>query len=118
MTLLAEARAVLARYDRALRTMAAYTSGDGGVLRVGIPLELPPDLLGPALEQLAVAHPGTRVQARHPSIAEAIVVLASPRASFIHGTTFTWTAVTWPCDRVPPRPAATSRAGRRTGNTG
>ncbi|MEU8059624.1 LysR family transcriptional regulator [Microbispora bryophytorum] len=75
VTLLAEARAVLARHDRALRTMAAYTSGDGGVLRVGIPLELPSDLLGPALDQLAVAHPGTRVQARHLSTAAQLAAL-------------------------------------------
>ncbi|WP_222709684.1 MULTISPECIES: LysR family transcriptional regulator [Microbispora] len=75
MTLLAEARAVLARHDRALRTMAAYASGDGGVLRVGIPLEVPSDLLGPPLEQLAVAHPGTRVQARHLSTAAQLAAL-------------------------------------------
>ncbi|MEU7890312.1 LysR family transcriptional regulator [Microbispora bryophytorum] len=75
VTLLAEARAVLARHDRALRTMAAYTSGDGGVLRVGIPLELPSDLLGPALDRLAVAHPGTRTQARHLSTAAQLAAL-------------------------------------------
>jgi DNA-binding transcriptional LysR family regulator len=75
MALLAEARAVLARHDRALRTMAAYTNGDGGALRLGIPLELPPDLLGPALEQLAAAHPDTRVQARHLSTAAQLAAL-------------------------------------------
>ncbi|MFI7034723.1 LysR family transcriptional regulator [Microbispora rosea] len=75
MTLLAEARAVLARHDQVLRTMAAYTSGDGGVLRVGVPIELPSDLLGPPLERLAVAHPGTRVQARHLSTAAQLTAL-------------------------------------------
>jgi hypothetical protein len=34
------------------------------VLRIGIPLELPTDLLGPALEHMASACPETRVQAR------------------------------------------------------
>jgi DNA-binding transcriptional LysR family regulator len=75
MALLAEARAVLARHEQALRTMAAYTGGSGGVLRVGIPLELPADLLGPALERLAAAHPGTRVQARHLSTAAQLAAL-------------------------------------------
>ncbi len=59
--------------------MAAYTSGDGGALRVGIPLELPSDLLGPALEQLAMAHPGTRVQARHLSTAAQLAALRAGR---------------------------------------
>ncbi|GAA4587833.1 LysR family transcriptional regulator [Planotetraspora phitsanulokensis] len=64
-TLVAEARAVLARHDQALRTMAAYSTEGAGVLRLGIPLELPSDLLGPALDRLAAVCPETRVQARH-----------------------------------------------------
>ena len=74
-TLLAEARAVLARHDQALRTMAAYTTDAGGVLRLGIPLELPSDLLGPPLERLALACPETRVQARHLSTAAQVTAL-------------------------------------------
>ncbi|WP_316742595.1 LysR family transcriptional regulator [Streptomyces sp. MK7] len=69
-TLLGEARAVLARHDMALRTMTRYTRRGHGVLRIGIPLELPPGLLDPALADLARVHPDTRVQARHLSTAD------------------------------------------------
>ncbi|GAA3820296.1 LysR family transcriptional regulator [Streptomyces chiangmaiensis] len=69
--LLTEARALIARHDQALRTMAGFTSPGCGLLRVGIPLELPSDLLRPAMEQVAAACPETRVQARHlPSAAQ------------------------------------------------
>ncbi|WP_055491229.1 LysR family transcriptional regulator [Streptomyces sp. TP-A0356] len=74
-TLLGEARAVLARHDQAVRAMAAYTGDGGGVLRIGIPLELPPGLLDSALAELAGAHPGTRVQARHLSTAQQMTAL-------------------------------------------
>ncbi|MEU1601324.1 LysR family transcriptional regulator [Streptomyces sp. NPDC005708] len=73
--LLAEARALIARHDQALRTMAGFTSPGCGLLRVGIPLELPSDLLGPAMEQVAAACPDTRVQARHLSSAAQLEVL-------------------------------------------
>lgn len=43
--LLAEARAILARHDQALRRMAEFTTEGGGVLRLGVPMELPPELL-------------------------------------------------------------------------
>uniref|UniRef100_UPI0024AEC936 LysR family transcriptional regulator n=1 Tax=Amycolatopsis pretoriensis TaxID=218821 RepID=UPI0024AEC936 len=62
-TLLGEARAVLARHEQALAALARHTTT--GVLRVGIPLELPPELLPSALARLAEAYPETRVQARH-----------------------------------------------------
>ncbi|MFK0158013.1 LysR family transcriptional regulator [Streptomyces sp. NPDC090493] len=73
--LLGEARAVLARHDRAVRVMAGYAGPDGGALRIGIPLELPSGLLDPALAELAEAHPETRVQARHLSTAEQLAAL-------------------------------------------
>jgi DNA-binding transcriptional LysR family regulator len=69
MTLLIEARAVLARYDQALAALARHTVSGGSVLRIGIPLELPTDLLTRPLADLAAAYPGTRVQARHLSTA-------------------------------------------------
>ncbi|HEX6443627.1 MAG TPA: LysR family transcriptional regulator [Streptosporangiales bacterium] len=69
MTLLSEARAVLARHDQALAALARYTGAGGSVLRIGIPLELPAGLLDRPLAELAAAHPGTRVQARHLSTA-------------------------------------------------
>ncbi|WBB69149.1 LysR family transcriptional regulator [Micromonospora sp. WMMD812] len=65
MTLLAEARAVLARYDQAVAVVNRHASTGGGMLRLGIPLELPADLLTRPLADLAEAHPETRVQVRH-----------------------------------------------------
>lgn len=76
-TLLTEARAVLARHDKALAAMATYTATGGGVLRLGIPLELPADLLSAALDDLARACPATRVQARHLSTAAQLAALRS-----------------------------------------
>ena len=38
--LLVEARAVLARYHQAVRTMSTYSTESSGVIRLGIPLEL------------------------------------------------------------------------------
>ncbi|MEU3984826.1 LysR substrate-binding domain-containing protein [Streptomyces sp. NPDC026672] len=73
--LLGEARAVLARHEQALRAMARYTGPGGGALRIGIPLELPPGLLDPALAELAEAYPDTRVRARHLSTAEQVAAL-------------------------------------------
>jgi DNA-binding transcriptional LysR family regulator len=69
MTLLSEARAILARHEQALAALARHTTSGASVLRVGIPLELPTDLLTGPLADLAVAYPGTRVQARHLSTA-------------------------------------------------
>jgi DNA-binding transcriptional LysR family regulator len=74
-TLLAEARAVLARHDQALATLARFTAGGGTVLRLGIPLELPADLLSAALDDLARAYPATRVHARHLSTAAQLAAL-------------------------------------------
>ncbi|GAS93840.1 LysR family transcriptional regulator [Mycolicibacterium canariasense] len=67
-TLLTESRAVLARHDQALAALTRHDS-PGDVLRLGIPLELPPDLLPAALARLGAAHPETRVQARHATTA-------------------------------------------------
>ncbi|WP_240521953.1 LysR family transcriptional regulator [Amycolatopsis vastitatis] len=70
-TLLGEARAVLARHDQALAAMARHTETGGGVLRVGVPLELPPELLPSALARLG----DTRVQARHLSSVAQVAAL-------------------------------------------
>ena len=69
LTLLSEARAVLARHDQALAAMARHTTTGGSVLRIGVPLELPADLLTGPVADLATAYPDTRVQARHLSTA-------------------------------------------------
>jgi DNA-binding transcriptional LysR family regulator len=67
-TLLAESRAVLARYDQALAALSRHDAPES-VLRLGVPLELPPDLLPGPLAALAAAWPETRVQARHATTA-------------------------------------------------
>ncbi|SIN20447.1 DNA-binding transcriptional regulator, LysR family [Micromonospora cremea] len=75
MTLLDEARAVLARHDQAVAAVARHTSVGDRVLRLGIPLELPTDLLSQPLADLAAAYPGTRVQVRHMSTAAQVAAL-------------------------------------------
>ncbi|GAA3801881.1 LysR family transcriptional regulator [Streptomyces chiangmaiensis] len=64
-TLLAEARALLARHDQAVRALNAFRSDDSGFMRLGVPLELPHNVLTTPLKWLAAAHPETRVQVRH-----------------------------------------------------
>ena len=51
--LLVEARAVLARYHQAVRTMSTYSTGSSAVIRLGIPMELDPDVLPTALAKFA-----------------------------------------------------------------
>jgi DNA-binding transcriptional LysR family regulator len=74
-TLLVEARAVLARYHQALRTMSDYCSESGGVIRLGIPLELAPDVLPAALARFAAESPHTRVVPQHLSTAAQLIAL-------------------------------------------
>jgi DNA-binding transcriptional LysR family regulator len=76
-TLLVEARAVLARYHQAVRTMSNYGSESGGVIRLGIPLELAPDVLPAALVRFAAESPHTRVVPQHLSTAAQLVALRS-----------------------------------------
>ena len=73
--LLAEARAILARHDEALRRMAEFTTEGGGVLRLGVPMELPPELLQGALAKFVANCPNTRVMPRHLSTAAQIQAL-------------------------------------------
>ncbi|MER7891578.1 LysR family transcriptional regulator [Micromonospora sp. NPDC094482] len=75
MTLLVEARAVLARHDQAVAAVARHSTVAGGPLRLGIPLELPTGLLTRPLADLGEAYPDTRVQALHMSTAAQIVAL-------------------------------------------
>jgi DNA-binding transcriptional LysR family regulator len=72
---LAEARAVLARYHQAVRTMANYTIAGSGLVRLGIPLELPPDVLPPILAKFAAEFPEGRVVPRHLSTAAQFAAL-------------------------------------------
>lgn len=75
MTLLVEARAVLARYDQAVAAVGRHTGAGATALRLGIPLELPADLLSQPLDDLAAAYPDTRVQALHMSSAAQVAAL-------------------------------------------
>lgn len=74
--LLDEARAILARYDQLLPAMARYTGDGGGVIRLGIPYELAPEVLD-ALANFAVGYPDTAVQPRHLPMAEQLEALRS-----------------------------------------
>jgi DNA-binding transcriptional LysR family regulator len=74
-TLLAEARAVLARYHQAVRTMSSYGTEPSGVIRLGIPLELALDVLPAALAKFAAESPHTRVVPQHLSTAAQFAAL-------------------------------------------
>jgi DNA-binding transcriptional LysR family regulator len=73
--LLAEARAVLARHDQALRTLASYATLGSGAIRLGIPLELAPEVLPRALAKFAADYPNTRIVPRHLSTAAQFAAL-------------------------------------------
>jgi DNA-binding transcriptional LysR family regulator len=76
--LLDEARAILSRFDHLLPAMAQYRGGGGGILRVGIPHELPSEVLC-GLARFAAQYPETRVQPRHLTIDEQLAALRSGR---------------------------------------
>ena len=75
ITLLTEARAVLARRDQALATMAELTTDGESVIRLGIPLELDPDVLPPALARFTAKFPEIRVVPRQLSTAAQFAAL-------------------------------------------
>src|SRR6202012_5144930 len=68
--LLVEARAVLARYHQAVRTMSTYSTESSEVIRLGIPLEMSADVLQTALTKFAAESPKSRVVPQHLSTAE------------------------------------------------
>jgi DNA-binding transcriptional LysR family regulator len=75
MTLLGEARALLARHDQALAAMVRHSPRDENLLRIGIPLELPTGLLSTALTSLASAFPSTRVEVEYMSTSRQVAAL-------------------------------------------
>lgn len=77
MTLLGEVRDLIARHDQLEAAMSKYSPGNGSVLRIGIPLELPPDTLSPGLAVLATEFPATQVLIRHLSTSEQTAALRS-----------------------------------------
>lgn len=77
MTLLGEARAVLARYAQAVRTMADHTTEGGCVIRLGIPVELPPSVLPATLSRFAADCPLARIVPGHMATAAQLAALRS-----------------------------------------
>src|SRR6185295_8037625 len=75
ITFLAEARAILARRDQAVATMAETTTGTGSVIRLGVPLELDPAVLPCALARVAEKFPDTPVVPRQLSTAAQFAAL-------------------------------------------
>lgn len=73
--LLGEARALIAQHDRVLAVVAGRAAAGSGLLRMGVPLELPADLLPRALAELAAAFPQTRVDISHASSAGQLTAL-------------------------------------------
>lgn len=76
-TLLEEATAVLARVDRLRESLTVHAAPGGGVLRLGVPLELPSRLLPAALGRFGEQWPQVRVQAAHGSSAAQLAALAA-----------------------------------------
>lgn len=70
--LLGEARALIEHHERAMAAVtgaAGSVAGTAGLLRVGMPMEFPPDRLPAALARLGAQFPATRVELRHSSSA-------------------------------------------------
>lgn len=72
--LLEQARALLDHHDRTLATISGAAAAVRK-LRIGVPLEFPPDVLPGSLAELATAHPSTRVEVRHSSSAAQLAAL-------------------------------------------
>jgi molybdate transport repressor ModE-like protein len=77
--LLREVRALIAQYDRMLVAVPGRDAAGPGPLKVGIPLELPADLLSGVLTELSTAFPLTRVEVSHASSAVQLAELEAGR---------------------------------------
>lgn len=75
--LLREGRALIAQYDRVLAAVTGREGARPGTLSLGIPLELPADLLPGVLAKLSVMFPLTRVEVSHASSAAQLAALES-----------------------------------------
>jgi molybdate transport repressor ModE-like protein len=75
--LLREGRALIAQHDQLLRDVMGGEPGAAGTLRVGIPVELPADLLPRVLADLSATCPETRVDVSHASSAAQLAMLAN-----------------------------------------
>ncbi|WP_085191087.1 LysR family transcriptional regulator [Mycobacterium sp. IEC1808] len=82
LTLLKEARAVIARYEQALSAMTAHTTDGRRSLRLGVPMEMPAEPLSGALASMASAYPQSVVEVRHMSTAAQIRALRNGDLDF------------------------------------
>ena len=74
--LLREARALITQHDRAVAAVESEAAAPG-TLRVGIPLELPADLLPRALADLSASFPRTRAEISHAATATQLAELGA-----------------------------------------
>jgi DNA-binding transcriptional LysR family regulator len=74
-SLLAGARLMVDQHDRLLNVITADVAAASGPLRVGVPLELPADLLPGAIAEVAAAHPGVQVHLQHATSSAQVVML-------------------------------------------
>jgi DNA-binding transcriptional LysR family regulator len=65
IVLLGESRNLIAHHDRIVAEMNAEASADSTPLRIGVPLELPPDLLPAAIARVSASFSALTVQLRH-----------------------------------------------------
>ncbi|MFI5613206.1 LysR family transcriptional regulator [Amycolatopsis sp. NPDC051903] len=77
--LLTEAREVVTHHDRAIAAVAAVAGGSGGAgtVRIGVPLEFPPDRLPAALAEFAATNPDAQVKVVHLSSTSQLDALRS-----------------------------------------
>jgi molybdate transport repressor ModE-like protein len=87
--LLPEARALVAHHGCIVTEMTSPTDAEVGPLRIGVPLELPPDLLPPAVARVSAIFPELIVQMRHASSTEQLDALKVGDS-------------TWPCCGTGP----------------
>lgn len=73
--LLREGRALIAQYDRMLDAVVGRDGANPDLLKVGIPLELPADLLPGMLAELRAMFPLTRVEVSHASTSGQLAAL-------------------------------------------
>jgi DNA-binding transcriptional LysR family regulator len=73
--LLLQARALLVQHDRALAAVTSQAAAGAGTLRVGVPLELPADLLPGALAEVRATFPQANVNISHASSADQLAAL-------------------------------------------
>jgi DNA-binding transcriptional LysR family regulator len=73
--LLQEARNLVAHHDRLVAEMTNLATAGNAPLRIGVPLELPPDLLPSAVARVSGIFPDLVVQLRHAPSADQLVAL-------------------------------------------